>query len=111
MGINQIHAILLSDTDYKELKQKINTFDKKTLSTEMSHFFTLINQFAREAKSSLNSIRKKVPRWPYKLITEVEQLAADYTPEDRSRSEQAYAKREYLLKPRAEHPVERPNLE
>ena len=30
---------------------------------------------------------------------------------DRSRSEQAYAKREYLLKPRAEHPVERPNLE
>ena len=56
MGINQIHAILLSDTDYKELKQKINTFDKKTLSTEMSHFFTLINQFAREAKSSLNSI-------------------------------------------------------
>ena len=86
MGINQIHAILLSDTDYKELKQKINTFDKKTLSTEMSHFFTLINQFAREAKSSLNSIRKKVPRWPYKLITEVEQLAADYTPEDRSKA-------------------------
>ncbi|GFP90738.1 protein tic 214 [Phtheirospermum japonicum] len=31
LGINRIHGILLSDTDYQEFKPKINRFDKKTL--------------------------------------------------------------------------------
>nr|QGT33687.1 hypothetical protein RF1 [Chamaesium mallaeanum] len=100
MEINKIHSILLPDTDYQEFEQKIDRFDKKTFSTENRHFLTLISQFDRESGSSLNlkglslfsekeqgrigsekkkiyikEISKKVPRWSYKLISELEFLS------------------------------------
>nr|YP_010035941.1 hypothetical chloroplast RF19 [Changium smyrnioides]QQQ89177.1 hypothetical chloroplast RF19 [Changium smyrnioides] len=122
MEINKIHSILLPDTDYQEFEQKIDRFDKKTISTENRHLFTLISKFDRESGSSLNwkglslfsekeqgrigsekrakfykfllntiltspngqktkqkfvikEISKKVPRWSYKLITELEFLS------------------------------------
>nr|URQ21714.1 hypothetical chloroplast RF19 [Viburnum opulus var. sargentii] len=52
--INRIHGILLLGTDYREFEEKIETFDKKTFSTEISHFLTFISKFARESRSSLN---------------------------------------------------------
>nr|YP_010046256.1 hypothetical chloroplast RF1 [Dolichandrone spathacea]YP_010046268.1 hypothetical chloroplast RF1 [Dolichandrone spathacea]QQK38291.1 hypothetical chloroplast RF1 [Dolichandrone spathacea]QQK38295.1 hypothetical chloroplast RF1 [Dolichandrone spathacea] len=64
LGINRIHGLLLPDTDYHEFEQKINRFDKKPLSKEIS---------------------QKVPRWSYKLITEIEQELEEYpeeAPED-----------------------------
>nr|YP_009562790.1 hypothetical chloroplast RF1 [Clethra delavayi]QAV58315.1 hypothetical chloroplast RF1 [Clethra delavayi] len=120
---NKIHAIFLTDTDYRKFEQKIDIdiFDKKPLSTKISHFLTLINKLDRESKSNFNlkglslfseqetgridsenetkiflfllnaiitapndqkkikksigikEISKKVSRWPYKLINELEQ--------------------------------------
>nr|YP_009699358.1 Ycf1 [Alangium chinense]QEJ87211.1 Ycf1 [Alangium chinense] len=119
--INKIHGIIFNDTNYQEFEQKMDTFDKKPLSTDISHFLTLISKFARESRSSLNlksiflfseqkqrridseneskflkflfntirnntnnqkiikksigikEISKKVPRWSYKLINDLEQ--------------------------------------
>nr|UZX49698.1 hypothetical protein RF1 [Eurya rubiginosa var. attenuata] len=116
---NKIHAIFLTDTGYREFEQKIDLFDKNPLSTKMSHFLTLIIEFARDSKSNLilkgpslfseqervdsenetkflkflfntiltdpndqkvkkksigiKEISKKVSRWSYKLINELEQ--------------------------------------
>nr|ADD30913.1 putative RF1 protein [Berberidopsis corallina] len=117
--LNKIHGILL--TDYREFEQKIDKLDKKSLSTEIGHFFTLISEFAVESPSSfnlkglslfpeqeqgridsedrakffeflfdavitdlndqtirkksigINEMSKKVPRWSYKLIDDLEQ--------------------------------------
>nr|YP_010251407.1 Ycf1 protein [Bryocarpum himalaicum]QTW91237.1 Ycf1 protein [Bryocarpum himalaicum] len=114
--INKIHTIFFTDTHLQNLEQKIDRFEKKTLSKKRSYFFTLINKFARERESNFNlkgsflfyeqkrinfeketkflfnailtdtnnqkkkkkimgikKIRKKVPRWSYKLISELEQ--------------------------------------
>nr|QQQ88249.1 hypothetical protein RF1 [Pouteria caimito] len=115
---NKIHAIFLTDTDYREFEQKIDIFDKKPSSIKMSYFFTLINELARDSKSNfhfkilyffseqgrmdsenetkflkfyfnaiitepndqkkkksigIKEISKKVPRWSYKLINQLEQ--------------------------------------
>nr|QXO90389.1 Ycf1 [Tara cacalaco] len=125
--INKIHGILLN-TNYPDFEQKIDTFDKKSLSTEIRFFFNLISQFSGKSISSFNlkglylfpeheksedkkkkmkllfdaiitdpndkTIRnrkkcigikktsKKVPRWSYKLIDEVEYLEGDGKTED-----------------------------
>nr|YP_009768974.1 Ycf1 [Arapatiella psilophylla]QIS99592.1 Ycf1 [Arapatiella psilophylla] len=130
--INKIHAILLNiNTNYPDFEQKIDTFDKKSLSTEIRFFFNLISKFSGKSVSSFNfkglylfpehekmdyenkkkkmkllfdaimtdpndktiinrkkcigikETSKKVPRWSYKLIDEVEHLertgeTADY---------------------------------
>ncbi|XAR71079.1 hypothetical protein NMG60_11028179, partial [Bertholletia excelsa] len=47
-----IYAIFLTDTDYREFEQKTDLFDKKPLSTKISHFFTLISELASESKSN-----------------------------------------------------------
>nr|YP_009558172.1 photosystem I assembly protein Ycf1 [Lonicera nervosa]AZZ06058.1 photosystem I assembly protein Ycf1 [Lonicera nervosa] len=60
--INKIHGILLSGTDYtdyqdfkqKEFEQKIDTFSKKKISTEINIFLTFIRKFARKTGLSLN---------------------------------------------------------
>nr|AUF33696.1 Ycf1 [Fouquieria diguetii] len=115
---NKIHSIFLTDTDYREVKEKIDIFDKKPLSKKIIQFLTLISELDRESKSNLNlkglslfseqeqvkmdsenekkklkflfnaiitdlndqkkksigiqEISKKVPRWSYKLINELE---------------------------------------
>nr|YP_010936321.1 hypothetical protein RF1 [Yamazakia pusilla]WKW54774.1 hypothetical protein RF1 [Yamazakia pusilla] len=124
LEINRIHGILIPDTDYREFEQKINPFDRKSLSTEIIDFLSLISQFIRELGSNLNwkdlslfserridsekgrkylnylftkigtdpneinrksirrkEISKKVPRWSYKLITELEQQSGEYQEE------------------------------
>nr|YP_010689557.1 hypothetical chloroplast RF1 [Eustigma oblongifolium]WBR74661.1 hypothetical chloroplast RF1 [Eustigma oblongifolium] len=116
--INKIHSILLV-TDSPEFEQKIDTFDRKSLSTEIGHFLNLISEFSGESTSNFNlkgpflfpeqgridskdqakflkflfdavitdpndqtirknsigikEISKKIPRWSYKLIDELEQ--------------------------------------
>nr|QWY87161.1 hypothetical chloroplast RF1 [Pericopsis angolensis] len=125
--INKIHGILLNinrNSNYPEFEQKIDTFDRKSLLTEISFFLNLIKKFSEKSVSSLNfevlylfrehkqvkmdfekkkrkieflfhtirtdlndktivnrkkcigikEISKKVPRWSYKLIDELEQL-------------------------------------
>nr|QOZ39444.1 hypothetical chloroplast RF19 [Sambucus adnata] len=52
--INRIHSILLPGTDYREFEQKMETVHKKTFSTEIYHFLTLISKSAPESRSSLN---------------------------------------------------------
>nr|ATO58853.1 hypothetical chloroplast RF19 [Styphnolobium japonicum f. violaceum] len=126
--INKIHGILLNiNRNYTEFEQKIDTFDRKSLLTEISYFLNLISKFSGKSVSSLNfetlylfpeheqikidsfekrikfkllvdttrtdlndktivnrkkcigikEISKKVPRWSYKLIHELEQLAGE----------------------------------
>nr|CUR00485.1 ycf1 [Acacia andrewsii]CUR00505.1 ycf1 [Acacia andrewsii] len=53
--INKIHAILLNiNTDYADFEQKIDRFDKKSLSNEISFFFNLISQFSGKSVSNFN---------------------------------------------------------
>nr|YP_009402482.1 hypothetical protein RF1 [Faidherbia albida]YP_009402502.1 hypothetical protein RF1 [Faidherbia albida]APA33123.1 hypothetical protein RF1 [Faidherbia albida]APA33143.1 hypothetical protein RF1 [Faidherbia albida] len=129
--INKIHAILLNiNTDYPDFEQKIDRFDKKSLSNEIRFFFNLISQFSGKSVSNFNfkglslfrehekmdyeakkkkmkflfdailtdandkTIRnrkkcigikessKKVPRWSYKFIDEVEYLESNGKRED-----------------------------
>nr|QVL25478.1 Ycf1 [Gomphostemma lucidum] len=125
-GINRIHGILLPDTYYQEFEQKINRFEKKSLSTEIVDFLTFISKFVRESGSTnlnprglslfsegkidsqketkyfnyllnlnkivtdangqkinrksirIKEINKKLPRWSYKLITDLEQQSREY---------------------------------
>nr|YP_010019706.1 hypothetical protein RF1 [Primula septemloba]QOJ49407.1 hypothetical protein RF1 [Primula septemloba] len=116
---NKIHTIFLTDTHLQKFEQKLDRFEKKTLSKKMRYFLTLINQLVRERESNFNlkrsflfseqervefeketnlfkflfntiitdtnnkkrnkniigikEISKKVPRWSYKLINELEQ--------------------------------------
>nr|QKV44352.1 hypothetical chloroplast RF1 [Daphniphyllum macropodum] len=98
--INKIYGILLV-TDCREFEQKMDTFDIKSLSTEIGHFLNLMSEFAGESTSKdrakflkflfdavitdpndqtirkkyigITEIRKKVPRWSYKLINDLEQ--------------------------------------
>nr|WHS15995.1 hypothetical protein RF1 [Ormosia semicastrata f. pallida] len=129
--INKIHGILLniilninSNSNYPEFEQKMDTFDRKSLLTEIRFFLNLISKFSGKSVSNLNfeafylfrehkqvkmdseekkrkikflfdtirtdlndktivnrkkcigikEISKKVPRWSYKLIDELEQL-------------------------------------
>nr|YP_009584521.1 hypothetical chloroplast RF19 [Balsamocarpon brevifolium]QBL56562.1 hypothetical chloroplast RF19 [Balsamocarpon brevifolium] len=127
--INKIHGILLNiNTNYPDFEQKIDTFDKKSLSTEIRFFFNLISKFSGKSISSFNfkglylfpeheksedkkkkmkllfdaiitdpndkTIKKrkkcigiketckKVPRWSYKLIDEIEYLEKTGQTED-----------------------------
>nr|YP_010935104.1 hypothetical protein RF1 [Craterostigma nummulariifolium]WKW53035.1 hypothetical protein RF1 [Craterostigma nummulariifolium] len=124
LEINRIHGILIPDTDYHEFEQKRNRFDRKSFSTEIIDFLSLISRFIRELGSNPNwkdlslfserridlekgrkylnyllthigtdpneinrksirikEISKKVPRWSYKLITELEQQSGEYQEE------------------------------
>ncbi|XP_043697201.1 protein TIC 214-like isoform X3 [Telopea speciosissima] len=60
--INRIHGIF--PTDYREFEQKIDTFDAKSFS---------INQRKKKKSIGIKEIRKRVPRWSYKLIDDFEQ--------------------------------------
>nr|YP_010928423.1 Ycf1 protein [Lafoensia glyptocarpa]WKK47386.1 Ycf1 protein [Lafoensia glyptocarpa] len=99
--INKIHGILLT-TDYDKLEKKIDTFDRNSLSREkkLSLFAVpedeqrridledqirilkfLFNPVITDPKAKrirkksigVKEISKKVPRWSYKLIDELEQ--------------------------------------
>nr|YP_010687960.1 photosystem I assembly protein Ycf1 [Pterodon emarginatus]WBR37393.1 photosystem I assembly protein Ycf1 [Pterodon emarginatus] len=53
--INKIHDILLNiKSDYTEFEQKIDTFDRKSLLTQISSFLNLISKFSGKSVSSLN---------------------------------------------------------
>nr|UGV23456.1 hypothetical protein RF1 [Sloanea dasycarpa] len=49
IGINKIHALI---TNYRSFEQKLDTFDRKLFSTEISYFLNLIGKFP--GKSSFN---------------------------------------------------------
>ena len=99
--INKIHAILLT-TDYHEFEQTIDTLNIKSLSTEkelslltltedeqgnidsedrvkiLKFLFNIVitnpnNQTIRKKSIGIKEISKKVPRWSYKLIDDLEQ--------------------------------------
>nr|YP_010875844.1 hypothetical protein RF1 [Hemiboea purpurea]WHE16866.1 hypothetical protein RF1 [Hemiboea purpurea] len=100
-GINRIHGILLLDTSFQEVEQKMNRFAKKSLSTEIVDFLTFISKIDSEKKTKylnyfnfvnkdanhqkirrksikIKEIIKKVPRCTYKLITDLEQQSGEY---------------------------------
>nr|YP_010374103.1 putative chloroplast RF19 [Navaea phoenicea]QTW91322.1 putative chloroplast RF19 [Navaea phoenicea] len=99
--INKIHAILLT-TDYHEIEQTLDTFNIKSLSKEkelslltltedeqgnidskdrvkiLKFLFDIVitnpnNQTIRKKSIGIKEISKKVPRWSYKLIDDLEQ--------------------------------------
>nr|WRK68093.1 hypothetical chloroplast RF1 [Microcos paniculata] len=97
--INRIHAILLT-TDYHEFEQTIDTLNIKSLSREkdlslltedeqvnidsedrvkiLKFLFNIVitnsnNQTIRKESIGTKEISKKVPRWSYKLIDDLEQ--------------------------------------
>nr|YP_010265368.1 hypothetical protein RF1 [Dialyceras coriaceum]UIR97879.1 hypothetical protein RF1 [Dialyceras coriaceum] len=94
--INKIHVILLTP-DYQEFEQTIDTFNRKSLSTEkelyllpeheldsedrvkiLKMFFNIVitnpnDQTIRKKSIGIKEISKKVPRWSYKLIDDLEQ--------------------------------------
>nr|YP_009569082.1 hypothetical protein RF1 [Ancistrocladus tectorius]QBC66339.1 hypothetical protein RF1 [Ancistrocladus tectorius] len=113
--INKVHSIIVNHYNCPKFEQKKNPFDKKSLSTEISHFLILISEFAGESNLKgiflfpeqgrissksrekafnflfdvvinhsivqttrnksigIKEINKKVPRWSYKLIDDLEQ--------------------------------------
>nr|YP_010848819.1 hypothetical protein RF1 [Hunteria zeylanica]WEV93470.1 hypothetical protein RF1 [Hunteria zeylanica] len=107
-GINRIYAILFPDPDYQEFEQKTDTFDKKQflenflpltgefdrelkLNKNKERFFKFLfnaiqthtngQKIPKESiKESIGikEISKKVPRWSYKLITDLEQQSGEY---------------------------------
>nr|YP_010599085.1 hypothetical chloroplast RF1 [Primulina luochengensis]WAL03462.1 hypothetical chloroplast RF1 [Primulina luochengensis] len=100
-GINRIHGILLLDTFFLEVEQKMNRFAKKSLSTEIVDFLTFISKIDSEKKTKylnyfnfvnkdanhqkirrksikIKEIIKKVPRCTYKLITDLEQQSGEH---------------------------------
>nr|YP_010864888.1 hypothetical protein RF1 [Indigofera scabrida]WGS98120.1 hypothetical protein RF1 [Indigofera scabrida] len=63
--INKIHGILFcmnSNSNYPEFEQKIDTFDRKSLLTEIFFFFNLISKFS--GKSVLSSNFEKLYLFP-----------------------------------------------
>nr|QWY86912.1 hypothetical chloroplast RF1 [Bobgunnia madagascariensis] len=53
--INKIHGILLNiNSNYPEFDQKIDTFDKKSLLSEICYFLNFINKFSGKSVPSLN---------------------------------------------------------
>lgn len=97
--INRIHALLLT-TNYHEFEQTIDTLNIKSLSTEkdlslltedeqgnidsedrvkiLKFLFNIVitnpnNQTIRKKSIGIKEISKKVPRWSYKLIDDLEQ--------------------------------------
>nr|YP_010623213.1 hypothetical chloroplast RF1 [Thespesia lampas]WBF97265.1 hypothetical chloroplast RF1 [Thespesia lampas] len=99
--INKIHALLLT-TDYHEFEQTLDTLNKKSLATEkelslltltedeqgnidseervkfLKFLFNIVitnpnNQTIRKKSIGIKEISKKVPRWSYKLIDDLEQ--------------------------------------
>uniref|UniRef100_UPI003000FBE7 hypothetical chloroplast RF1 n=1 Tax=Didymocarpus heucherifolius TaxID=1523607 RepID=UPI003000FBE7 len=99
--INRIHGILLFDTSFEEVEQKMNRFAKKPLSIEIVDFFTFISKIDSEKKTKylnyfdfvnkdtnhqkirrksikIKKIIKKVPRCTYKLITDLEQQSGEH---------------------------------
>nr|YP_010888776.1 hypothetical chloroplast RF19 [Pedicularis lyrata]WJJ68553.1 hypothetical chloroplast RF19 [Pedicularis lyrata] len=61
-GINRIHGILLSDTDYQSFKPQINKNDQKII----------------RKSTRIKEISKKVLRWSYQLINELEQQLGEH---------------------------------
>nr|YP_009718341.1 hypothetical chloroplast RF19 [Photinia serratifolia]YP_009720310.1 hypothetical chloroplast RF19 [Photinia lanuginosa]QWK41242.1 hypothetical chloroplast RF19 [Photinia x fraseri]QGM84521.1 hypothetical chloroplast RF19 [Photinia serratifolia]QGM86662.1 hypothetical chloroplast RF19 [Photinia lanuginosa]UPW99549.1 hypothetical chloroplast RF19 [Photinia serratifolia]WQM51370.1 hypothetical chloroplast RF19 [Photinia lanuginosa] len=67
--INKIHGILLI-INYLEFEQKINSFDRKSLTTEIFYLLNLINELVVKYTSNLNFKRLF-------LVTEHEQVRID----------------------------------
>uniref|UniRef100_A0AB38ZL91 Protein TIC 214 n=1 Tax=Salsola sinkiangensis TaxID=3141507 RepID=A0AB38ZL91_9CARY len=64
---NKIHSVLHNDSHYEEFKHKKDPFNKKSIIADS---FT---QRIPKKSIGIKEIRKKVPRWSYKLIDDIEQ--------------------------------------
>nr|YP_009477261.1 hypothetical chloroplast RF19 [Dolichandra cynanchoides]YP_009477273.1 hypothetical chloroplast RF19 [Dolichandra cynanchoides]AVM81733.1 hypothetical chloroplast RF19 [Dolichandra cynanchoides]AVM81734.1 hypothetical chloroplast RF19 [Dolichandra cynanchoides] len=80
-GKNRIHGLLLSDTDYHEFEQKINGFEPLSTEIVTDANDEIISEEIISEEIFSEEMSQKVPRWSYKLITEVEQEADDYPEE------------------------------
>nr|BDR61698.1 hypothetical protein RF1 [Erycibe henryi]BDR61712.1 hypothetical protein RF1 [Erycibe henryi] len=103
--LNRLHGILVPNPNYQNFDQNTDTFEKKPL--EIGEFSTLSSSFnlmdseqrTKFVKILFNAIEpddqnflkksigikeisKKVPRWSYRLISEVEQLSNHKNPPD-----------------------------
>ncbi|CAI9119178.1 Ycf1 protein (plastid) [Oldenlandia corymbosa var. corymbosa] len=76
VGINRIHSIL---TNYQEFEQKRGLFNKKKFSTEIYKLLTLdVDDESEKESSGLKKISKKLSRWSYNLITDLEQQSGEF---------------------------------
>nr|YP_009775918.1 hypothetical chloroplast RF1 [Euonymus szechuanensis]QJA16291.1 hypothetical chloroplast RF1 [Euonymus szechuanensis] len=99
--INRIHGLLFT-TNFDQ-KQRIDRFDRKAFSIEIGYLLNLMSKFTEKTqvvsslyfkelssfsnhehrgedrkKIGINEISKKVPRWSYKLINELEQQEREH---------------------------------
>nr|UXB56201.1 hypothetical chloroplast RF1 [Calendula officinalis]WEW65076.1 hypothetical chloroplast RF1 [Calendula officinalis] len=78
--LNKIHDILLPYPNSPEYEQKIERSEKKQVKMDsINRLKFLLNAILTNAKHEkksigINEIGKKPPRWPYKLINELEQV-------------------------------------
>nr|YP_011008948.1 hypothetical protein RF1 [Ixeridium dentatum]WPV76200.1 hypothetical protein RF1 [Ixeridium dentatum] len=77
--LNKIHDILLPYPNYREYEQKIEKSEKNQAKIDSKNrlIFSLnailTNPKDQNKSSVINEIRKKIPRWSYKLINELHQ--------------------------------------
>lgn len=77
--LNKIHGILLPHPNYPENEQKIEISEKKQVKIDSKNRLkfslnAILTNPKREKKYiGINEIGKKLPRWSYKLINELEQ--------------------------------------
>nr|YP_009419810.1 hypothetical chloroplast RF1 [Pentaphylax euryoides]ASM46489.1 hypothetical chloroplast RF1 [Pentaphylax euryoides] len=80
---NKIHAIFLTDTRYREFEQKTKFSEQERTDSEnetkfLKFLFNTIltdpnDEKVKKKPIGIKEISKKVPRWSYKLINELEQ--------------------------------------
>nr|YP_010926880.1 hypothetical chloroplast RF19 [Melocactus glaucescens]WKK45485.1 hypothetical chloroplast RF19 [Melocactus glaucescens] len=115
--INKIQSFLVNDYDYYESEQKIDGVDKESLSAEFEYFMSFIKDSLTQPIPVKNSvgiqeIRKKVPRWTYKLVSELEKLRkeVDDAVEHREDIREIPARRIILFKTKDEEGKQGPRM-
>nr|UZA66696.1 hypothetical chloroplast RF19 [Decalobanthus boisianus] len=90
---NRLHDLLLPNSNNKVLNSNYENFDQNTNTLEIGDILE-IDAFSAIV---IHKISKKVPRWSYKLISELQELSFHYSPPEEHEIRSRRAVGEYLL--------------